>query len=117
MLYPFFSTASIESCYQNVGIATSVALVMFENDEQAAAMGVPLYYGVVEAFVLGTYCFIAWKMNWTKAPSNDPFCTVISTSYEVLYAERLEHEHLERQKVVIEGEKERERKIKTRERA
>ena len=68
---------------------------MFEDDEQAQAMGVPLYYGIIEAIVLGLYCFIAWKMNWTKAPAGDPFCTVISTSYEVLYAERLELQEIE----------------------
>lgn len=101
---PEFVTASIESCYQNVGIATSVALVMFEDDDEAQAMGVPLYYGVIEAVVLGIYCFIAWKMNWTKAPADDPFCTVISTSYEVLYAERLEYEEIETNKKRKEAE-------------
>ena len=38
---------------------------MFENDDEAQAMGVPLYYGIIEAVVLGLYCLIAWKMNWT----------------------------------------------------
>ena len=84
------STTSIECCYQNVGIATSVALAMFEGDELAEAMGVPLYYGGVEAFVLGIYCIGAWKMSWTKAPADDPILKVISTSYEVLYAEATE---------------------------
>ena len=84
---------------------------MFENDDEAQAMGVPLYYGIIEAVVLGLYCLIAWKMNWTKAPADDPFCTVIATSYEVLYAERLEVEEMEakkRTKLVAESTKRKE---------
>eukprot|EP00543_Licmophora_paradoxa_P005235 CAMPEP_0202453040 /NCGR_PEP_ID=MMETSP1360-20130828/11112_1 /ASSEMBLY_ACC=CAM_ASM_000848 /TAXON_ID=515479 /ORGANISM="Licmophora paradoxa, Strain CCMP2313" /LENGTH=217 /DNA_ID=CAMNT_0049072029 /DNA_START=77 /DNA_END=730 /DNA_ORIENTATION=+ len=76
-------TVSIECCYQNVGIATSVALTMFKGNELAEAMGVPLYYGMVEALVLGIYCVIAWKAGWTKAPINENFMTVLTTSYEL----------------------------------
>lgn len=83
-------TASIECCYQNVGIATSVSLTMFRGDDLAEAMGVPLLYGGVEAFVLGLYCVGAWKAGWTKAPPHEPFWRVIMTSYEILYAEKAE---------------------------
>jgi hypothetical protein len=86
---------SIECCYQNVGIATSVALTMFEGDDLAEAMGAPLFYGTVEAVVLGIYCIGAWKMGWTKAPSDANFCTMISTSYEVLAAEKEHGEAIE----------------------
>lgn len=88
-------TTSIECCYQNVGIATSVALTMFKGDNLAAAMGVPLYYGLVEAVILGVYCIVAWKCNWTKAPPNAPFCHVITMSYEVYRAEVAELETIE----------------------
>lgn len=80
-------TLSVECCYQNVGIATSVALTMFEGDQLAQAMAVPLYYGLVEALVLGAYCLIAWKAGWTKAPRNVSVWTMIATSYEVLLVE------------------------------
>ena len=85
--YNLFRTLSVECCYQNIGIATSVALTMFKGDELSMAMSVPLFYGFVEAFVLGIYCIIAWKANWTKAPSNASFFTMITTSYEVLLIE------------------------------
>ena len=77
----------MECCYQNVGIATSVALTMFKGDELGAAMAVPLFYGALEAVVLGVYCIVSWKLGWTKAPSNISFWTMISTSYEVLVIE------------------------------
>jgi len=75
-------TVAVECCYQNTGIATSVAITMFSGPDLAEALGVPLYYGLVEAVVLGVYCLIAWKIGWTKAPANENICTVISNNYE-----------------------------------
>ena len=88
-------TVSIECCYQNVGIATSVALAMFDGKDLKEAMGVPLFYGIVEAVFLALYCIIAWKCNWTKAPSDASFCQIIDTSYEVYVAERNELKSIE----------------------
>jgi len=85
-------TVSVECCYQNVGIATSVALTMFDGDDLAEAMGVPLYYGLLEAVILGLYCIAAWKIGWTKAPPNVSFCNMLFNSYEVLLAEKAEEE-------------------------
>lgn len=81
-------TVSIECCYQNVGIATSVALTMFEGDELASALSVPFFYGLVEAVLLGIYCVVAWKVGWTKAPKNVSIWTALSTSYEIVVAEK-----------------------------
>jgi hypothetical protein len=73
----------VECCYQNTGIATSVAAAIFEGDELAVAVGVPLFYGICEAVFLAIYCVVCWKSGWTKAPADEGFCTVITTSYEV----------------------------------
>jgi predicted Na+-dependent transporter len=83
-------TVSIECVYQNVGIATSVALAMFDGEDQAEAMGVPFYYGIVEAVVISAYCIGAWKCGWTKAPRDVPFWTSLITSYEILSVEQAE---------------------------
>jgi len=61
---------AIETCYQNVGVATAVALSMFHGQEQADAVGVPLFYGLVEAVVLAVFCVYAWKVGWTFAPGS-----------------------------------------------
>ncbi|KAL3943347.1 MAG: hypothetical protein SGBAC_002588 [Bacillariaceae sp.] len=74
---------AVEACYQNTGIATSVAITMFEGADEATAIGVPLFYGIVEMVVLAIYCVACWKMGWTKAPADENLCTVIGTSYEV----------------------------------
>lgn len=76
-------TVAIECCYQNVGIATSLALTMFRGDELNDAMGVPFLYGMAEIFFISIYCMFAWKLGWTKAPADENFCKVISTSYEL----------------------------------
>ena len=77
-------TVAIECCYQNVGIATSLALTMFEGAELNEAMGVPFFYGLMEAIIVCFYCLGAWKAGWTKAPRDAPLWKVIITSYEVL---------------------------------
>lgn len=79
-------TVAVESCYQNVGIATSVALSMFDNEYQAVAVAVPFFYGTMEALVLLVYCIGAWKAGWTKCPKDTPFLLMLATSYEVLRA-------------------------------
>ncbi len=83
---------AIECCYQNVGIATSLALTMFEGNDLNNAMGIPFFYGMCEAFMVGIYCFGCWKAGWSKAPSNAPFWKVLFTSYEVMaiHGEELE---------------------------
>ncbi len=81
---PEIVTLSVECCYQNVGIATSAVLAMFDDkDEIARAMAVPLLYGLVEAGLLGCYCLISWKMGWTKAPRDEQICVVLTKTYEV----------------------------------
>ena len=75
---------AIECCYQNTGIATSVAVTMFSDpEERARAVAVPLFYGICEAFIVLIYCLFAWKAGWTRAPVKENCCTVISTNYEI----------------------------------
>ena len=92
LLKPERVTVSIECVYQNVGIATSVALTMFEGEELAEAMGVPFYYGCIEAIFLSAYCIVAWKCGWTKAPTDVSLWTSIYTSYEIISVEMAEKE-------------------------
>ena len=75
---------AVECCYQNVGIATSLALTMFKGQDLNEAMGVPFFYGVCEAVMVGLYCVGCWKAGWSKAPSDAPFWKVLLTSYEVV---------------------------------
>lgn len=74
---------AVEACYQNTGIATSVALTLYKGSSLAEAIGVPLYYGLVEASLLAVYCLVCWKLGWTKAPANENICVVLYHSYEV----------------------------------
>jgi len=74
---------SIETSYQNVGIATSVALSMYSNkEEEALAVGVPLYYAFVEVVVLAIFCLWAWKAGWTYAPKDANLFKVIWSTFQ-----------------------------------
>ena len=75
---------SIECCYQNTGIAMATAISMFADDAQrrTEALAVALWYSLVEAIVIGVFCVCAWRLNWTKAPSSDSICQVITNEYE-----------------------------------
>jgi predicted Na+-dependent transporter len=78
--YPEIVAISIECCYQNTAIATSVAVTMFSDPTQRAeAVSVPLFYGIIEAVIIGFYCLWAWKAGWTKAPSDEKvgFCDIL----------------------------------------
>jgi len=88
-------TVAVECCYQNVGIATSLALTMFDGDDRNDALGVPFFYGMVEMFFIGSYCVWAWKAGWTKAPADASFWNVIITSYEVIQAKNRELKEIE----------------------
>mmetsp|Transcript_26916 Transcript_26916/g.60453 ORF Transcript_26916/g.60453 Transcript_26916/m.60453 type:complete len:513 (-) Transcript_26916:75-1613(-) len=81
---PEIISVGVECCYQNVGIATTASVAMFQDPtERGQALCVPLFYGMMEAIVLGIYCLIGWKLGWTKAPREEKFCTMLVKTYEV----------------------------------
>ncbi|KAL9183579.1 hypothetical protein ACHAXT_004435 [Thalassiosira profunda] len=81
---PEVISVGVECCYQNVGIATSAAVAMFDDPiDRGQALCVPLFYGLMEGIVLGIYCIIGWKLGWTKAPRDEKFCKILVTAYEV----------------------------------
>jgi predicted Na+-dependent transporter len=81
--YPETVAISIECCYQNTAIATSVAATMFSDPTtRTQAISVPLFYGLVEALLIAIYCVWAWKLGWTKAPADEKLCVVVTRTYE-----------------------------------
>ncbi|KAL3800619.1 hypothetical protein HJC23_006081 [Cyclotella cryptica] len=83
-------TTAVECCYQNTGIATSAAFSLFSSDPEqlSQAMRVPVIYGLVEAVAIGLYLLVFWKLGWSKAPSDENFCTVITKSYELRHDDK-----------------------------
>lgn len=81
---PEVISVGVECSYQNVGIATSAAVAMFDDHiERGQALCVPLFYGTVEAIVLAIYCVVGWKLGWSKAPKDEKVCTMLFTTYEI----------------------------------
>lgn len=73
---------SVESCYQNVGVALTIALATFDGKEASRAAGVPMYYGVIEIVVLPSFLLFAWKTGMTYAPAGEGLLTVILGNFQ-----------------------------------
>jgi len=68
---------------------------MFEGNDLNEAMGVPFFYGMVEAFFVGCYCVGCWKAGWSKAPADASIWNILYVSYEVLEVETREINEIE----------------------
>lgn len=75
-------SVTVETCYQNTGIALTLALATFPEDQQSKAAGVPLYYGVVEIILLPIFLAISWKLGLTYAPRKHSLVRVLAFSYQ-----------------------------------
>ena len=79
---PERASIAVECTYQNTGIATSLALSMFDGHEASRAAGVPLYYSTVQLVLIASYLFACWRLEWTYAPPTDPLWQVLKESYQ-----------------------------------
>jgi predicted Na+-dependent transporter len=73
---------AIECCYQNTGLALTIALSAFPPQLSGAAAGVPFVYGIAELCVIPVFGVIAHQMGWTYAPRDENLCVAIGTSYQ-----------------------------------
>ena len=73
---------AIECCYQNTGLALTIALSAFPPSEAGAAAGVPLLYGMSELVLIPAFALIAWKCGLTYAPATEPLCVVLAGNYQ-----------------------------------
>ena len=79
---PARATVAVECAYQNPGIATVVALSMFDGDKASRAVGVPLYYGFIEAVFIGLYLVGMWKAGWLLAPADASIHSVLLWNWQ-----------------------------------
>ena len=73
---------AIECCYQNTGLALTIALSAFPPSEAGAAAGVPLLYGMSELVLIPAFALIAWKCGLTYAPATEPLCVALAGNYQ-----------------------------------
>jgi len=73
---------AIECCYQNTGLALTIALSAMPPADVGEASGVPLVYGLVEIVVIPVFALTAWKLGWTYAPPDDNVCAVAVGNYQ-----------------------------------
>ena len=74
---------SVETLYQNTGLALSIALSAFSDPcAVTAASGVPLFYGAVEALLLPGLLAVSWRIGWTYAPAKESCWVVVKSNYQ-----------------------------------
>jgi predicted Na+-dependent transporter len=78
----------IETAYQNVGLATSIAVGTFDDDETASiALGVPLFYGVLEAVLIALWCLAAHYLGWSYAPPGTSLWKAVVGNFQPVSAD------------------------------
>jgi len=73
---------AIECCYQNTGLALTIALSALPPDGIGEGSGVPLFYGIIEIIVIPVFALAAWRCGWTYAPITDNVCKVLFGNYQ-----------------------------------
>ena len=77
-------------CLSKPGIATVVALSMFDGNQASRAVGVPLYYGFIEAVFIGVYLVGMWKAGWLLAPADASVHSVLLWNWQEKGREEVE---------------------------
>jgi len=74
----------VEASYQNVGIASAVAIAAFCGQPRllADAAAVPVIYGTLEAVSLAAFCVVMWKLGWTHSPPDAGLCAAIAGDFQ-----------------------------------
>ena len=55
---------------------------MFDGNQASRAVGVPLYYGFIEAVFIGVYLVAMWKAGWLLAPPDAPVASVLLWNWQ-----------------------------------
>ena len=55
---------------------------MFDGNQASRAVGVPLYYGFIEAVFIGVYLVGMWKAGWLLAPPDAPVASVLLWNWQ-----------------------------------
>ena len=73
---------AIECCYQNTGLALTIALSAMRPEDVGEAAGVPLVYGLCELVTIPLFAITAWRLGWTYAPKEENLCKVLVGNYQ-----------------------------------
>ena len=79
---PSAVAVAIECCYQNTGLALTIALSAVPPEAVGRASGVPIFYGLVEIALIPIFAISAWKAGWTYAPADENPCIALAKNYQ-----------------------------------
>lgn len=73
---------TVETVYQNTGLALSICLATFPANLRGKVAGVPLYYSVIQVILLPLFLTISWKLGFTYCPSSESFCRMACDDWQ-----------------------------------
>jgi len=73
---------AIECCYQNTGLALTIALSAVAPENRGKASAVPIVYGMAEMALIPVFALAAWKLGWTYAPPQENICVCMVGNYQ-----------------------------------
>jgi sodium/bile acid cotransporter 2 len=71
-----------ECIFQNIGIAISIAISMYDDETVGRAVFAPLWYGVAQSVLLPLQMLILWKLGFTHAPPSASLWRVVTQSWQ-----------------------------------
>lgn len=57
-------------------------MTIFSGEDQRNALGVPFFYTGMQTLIVGLFCLLSWKIDWTKAPANEHMFKMILGNYK-----------------------------------
>jgi len=80
--YPEVVAVTVETVYQNTGLALSICLASFSEGERGKAVGVPLYYGLIQIIILPLFLITSWQFGLTYAPRSTSCWRLLSEDWQ-----------------------------------
>jgi sodium/bile acid cotransporter 2 len=72
----------VECIFQNVGIALSIAISMYDETTVGRAIFAPLWYGVAQSVLVPIQLVVLWKAGFTHAPPSASLWRVVTQSWQ-----------------------------------
>mmetsp|Transcript_177 Transcript_177/g.564 ORF Transcript_177/g.564 Transcript_177/m.564 type:complete len:354 (+) Transcript_177:71-1132(+) len=72
----------VECIFQNVGIAISIAISMYDEETVGQAIFAPLWYGVSQSVLMPMQLLVLWKLGFTYAPPSASLWRVVTQSWQ-----------------------------------
>jgi len=75
----------VECLFQNIGVASALAISAYREPEAGRAAAMPVIYGFMQSMIVLPVLLVSWKAGWTHAPPSAPLLRVLLESWQPTY--------------------------------